>query len=75
MTASSPVTADDLVNGLIFYANETPWNVVHNQAQNRYEISDGVDLLNSVEVSQDGLTISFGNFGGGPTFTSFTFNE
>lgn len=76
MTASSPVTADDLVNGLVFYSGETPWNIVHNQGLNRYEISDGVDLLNSVEVSQDGLTISFGSFtGGGPTFDRFTFNE
>lgn len=75
MTASSPITADVLVDNLIFYAGETPWNVWHYQAANRYVITDGVDYLNSVEVSQDGLTISFGNFGGGPTFTSFTFGE
>lgn len=76
MTASSPVTEDDLVNGLVFYSNDSPWYIVHNQAQNRYEISDGADNLNRVLLSEDGLTISFGSFtGGGPTFTSFTFGE
>lgn len=75
MTASSPVTADDLVNGLIFYANESPWNVVHNESMNRYELSDGTDNLNAVLLSEDGLTISFGSFtSGGAIFTGFTFN-
>lgn len=76
MTASSPVTMEDLVNGLKFTdQREGEWGVVL-QGEN-YFIDDGEDSFNKVSLSSDGLTISFsGEFGsGGPTFTGFTFSE
>lgn len=74
MTASSPITADDLVDNLILYSDTTEWKVRHNEAQNRYGLTDGTHIGNSVEVSEDGLTVSFGSTVSDPTFTGFTFN-
>jgi hypothetical protein len=71
MTASSPITWQDLVDGLIFTDSDGgEWGVDEN-----YHINNGDDDFNSVEVSSDGLTITFGSWSeGGPTFASFTFN-
>lgn len=74
MTASSPVTMADLVNGLKFNDSEgDDWTIM--QASSRYELTNGVDGMNYVELSSDGLTITFGNnVSQGPQFTGFTWN-
>lgn len=74
MTASSPVTMEDLVNGLIFTGNQGgEYGIALNSGE--YKIVDGSDGFNPVTISSDGLTITFGNWsGGGPVFASFTFN-
>lgn len=71
MTASSPVTLQDLVDGLIITDSDGgEWGVDEN-----YHLSNGDDNFNSVSVNSDGLTITFGSWSeGGPTFTEFTFN-
>lgn len=75
MTASSPVTADDLVNGLKFNdSNSGVWNIV-DRGSGFYYLVLGDDTLNSVQISANGLTITFGSVSEGPTFTGFTFNE
>lgn len=76
MTASSPVTLEDLVNGLILHTtNEGEnWRVWHNVSENRYELKYDSESMNEVMLSSDGLTVTFGSVGGGPTFASFTFN-
>lgn len=73
MTASSPVTMEDLVNGLVFTdENGSDWSVVLKGGD--YKIGDSADTFNTVSISSDGLTISFGSTDGGPNFASFTFN-
>lgn len=74
MTASSPVTMEDLVNGLILTdTNGDDWRVVLKGGN--YEISDSNESFNTVSISSDGLTITFGSWSShGPIFASFTFN-
>lgn len=74
MTASSPVTMQDLVDGLIFTDNGgTEWGIVLDGSN--YVIGDSADKFNPISISSDGLTITFGDYStGGPTFTRFTFN-
>ena len=74
MTASSPVTMEDLVNGLIITdSNGNEWNVEFFDQD--YKLTSGSDAFNVVRLSSDGLTITFGAYSGsGPTFTGFTFN-
>lgn len=75
MTASSPVTMEDLVSGLIFVTSTgVECRVEFNDGEYRLQ-ADG-DQFNTVSISSNGLTIAFGgDFPGGPTFASFTFNE
>ena len=74
MTASSPVTMADLVDGLIFTTSTgVECRVELNGGE--YHIKAEDDRYNTVSISSDGLTITFGgDLPGGPTFTSFTFN-
>lgn len=74
MTASSPVTMEDLVNGLKFITGNTEEAAIV-ETSGQYKLSIGSDEFNTVSLSSDGLTISFsGELGGGPNFTGFTFN-
>lgn len=76
MTASSPVTMQDLVDGLKFTdVDGNKWRVVKGYGGVGYNITfDGSDLMNAVNLSSDGLTVTFGDYSSSPTFTSFTFN-
>lgn len=76
MTASSPVTLDDLINGLILNSdNNEEWRVIKNSITNECYLSYNSDDMNQVTISSDGLTISFSSgIDEGPTFTGFTFN-
>lgn len=72
MTASSPVTMEDLVNGLIFTTDSgVEWPVVETY-YSHFLYNDS--RMNEVTLSSDGLTITFGEVPSGPTFTGFTFN-
>jgi hypothetical protein len=75
MTASSPVTMEDLVNGLILKGSDGYDGIVV-LIDEDYKLVFDIDAYNTVSVSSDGLTITFGSFSGsaGPTFTGFTFN-
>lgn len=74
MTASSPVTMDDLVEGLVFNASDqSEWRVQDTGGE--YCLINDSERMNFVDISSDGLTITFSEgpeFG--PTFTGFTFN-
>ena len=74
MTASSPITMDDLVNGLVFIQNNgNEWRVQDTGAE--YCLVNGSDRMNIVDISSDGLTIRFSDGPSqGPNFTGFTFN-
>lgn len=73
MTASSPISMDDLVSGLKFRTQD---NVVFGVrfVNGAYHLYDGTDEMNPVSLSADGLTITFGEVVAGPTMVSFTFN-
>ena len=73
MTANSPVTMADLVDGLILNTTDSSeCRVVSNG--DIYELKIDNEAFNSVSISSDGLTVTFSSVGGGPTFASFTFN-
>lgn len=74
MTASSPVTMGDLVAGLVFKdSDQLEWRVM-DTGEEYYLVYD-TDQMNLVDLSSDGLTITFsGGPENGPTFVSFTFN-
>lgn len=76
MTASAPISMDDLVNGLVFIQNGTiEWHVVLDTSTNLYHLSNGSQTENEVQLSSDGLTITFGSsINHGQPFTGFTFN-
>lgn len=75
MAASSPVTMEDLISGLIFITSTGVESRVEFVSGEYCLIAEG-DQFNTVSISSDGLTITFGgDFPGGPTFASFTFNE
>lgn len=75
MTASTPVTMGDLINGLKFYTGSSDgFGIVERSGQ--YFIYIDPDEMNSVSLSSDGLTITFGGeVPSGLIYTSFTFNE
>lgn len=74
MTASSPVTMDDLIDGLKFIDSQSRvWDIV-NRGGDLYYIAYDDDSLNSVQLSSDGLTITFGSDSNNNTLTGFTFN-
>lgn len=74
MTASSPVTMEDLVNGLkIIDSQSQVWDIVE-RGDDMYYIGLEDESLNSVQLSSDGLTITFGSESNDYTFTGFTFN-
>lgn len=73
MRASSPVTMEDLVNGLKFNTGATDTEIV--ERSGRYFIYLNPDELNSVSLSSDGLTITFGEGIGGVSFTGFTYED
>lgn len=73
MTASSPVTMEDLVNGLKFHTSSTECNIVESSGQ--YFIFVDPDNLNSVSLSSDGLTITFGEGENVVEFTGFTYED
>lgn len=74
MTASSPVTKDDLVEGLKFTsAGGGEYDVV--LVDEDCYIGNTSYMYNKVSISSNGLTITFGNYSGSQiTFTEFTFN-
>lgn len=74
MTASSPVTMEDLLNGLKFiYYNGVEFSVVLNDGY--YKLVSGNETFNTVNISSDGLTITFGEYNApSAEFTGFTFN-
>lgn len=74
MTASSPVTMEDLVNGLVLTESSgAGCRIV--LMEGSYKIAVGSRGFNTVSISSDGLTVTFGSWSeGGPTFTGFTFN-
>lgn len=74
MTASSPVTMEDLVNGLKFsYYNGVEFSVVLDDGY--YKLGSDNETFNTVNISSDGLTITFGVYSApGAEFTGFTFN-
>ena len=74
MTASSPLTYDDLVNNLTFHTETESWIVWHDETQDNYALKHNEDVMNKITISSDGLTITFGT-GAGPTYTGFTFEE
>ena len=76
MTASSPVTMQDLMNGLhlISAGGSTYYIVLQDK---NYYLTDGAELQNTVSLSSDGLTITFGGEVGDPDipkYARFTFN-
>lgn len=74
MTASSPVTMQDLVDGLkLTDTDRNEWRVVLGYGGGYNITFDGSDLMNAVILSSNGLTVSFGDYSGGPTIASFTF--
>lgn len=74
MTASSPITANDLVNGLKFIDSQSQvWSII-NRGTDLYYIALEDESLNTVQLSSDGLTITFGSDSNDYTFTGFTFN-
>lgn len=75
MTANSPVTMQDLVNGLKFTDTDgDEWSVKLGDGGVYRIINDANDQMNAVSISSNGLTVSFGEYSGGPTYTGFTFN-
>lgn len=76
MTASSPVTMEDLVKGLIFIVDGGEYcGIALNGSAYNITSKESADPFNPVTISSDGLTITFGNWSeGGPTFSGFTFN-
>lgn len=74
MTASSPITMGDLVNGLKLTTSDgSELGIILKDGV--YKIGSGEDSFNTVSISSDGLTITFGEISSpGPEFTSFTFN-
>lgn len=75
MTASSPITLNDLVDGFKFIdTDENEWGIQLEGGE--YIISDGVDVQDVVSLSSDGITISFTSRYAVtiPTFARFTFN-
>lgn len=72
MAASSPVTMADLVSGLTFTMENGQICSIELVAGD-YKITDGTDGFNTVSISSDGLTVTFGSISSGPTLTSFTF--
>lgn len=74
MTASSPITTDDLRH-IKFYIGEKFYWVQHEDGV--YSLYDGAYSANPLNLSSDGLTITFGDggeYGSELSFTSFTFN-
>lgn len=76
MTASAPISMNDLVNGLVLIQNgTTEWHVVLDTSTNLYHLSNVSETENEVQLSSDGLTITFGSSTThGLPFTGFTFN-
>lgn len=76
MTASSPVTMEDLIHGLnLISAGGSKYYIL--TEDKKYYLTDGAENQNTVSLSSDGLTITFGGEVGDPDipkYTRFTFN-
>ena len=72
MTANSPVTMDELVNGLKF-STGTNYDVSIVKYSGRYVLYRDSFHYNPVSLSSDGLTITFGDIDGGPDLLGFIF--
>ena len=75
MTASLPVTAQDLIDKLKFQAKDTG-DIAVIQSGSSLVLNGGDGDLNEVTLSADGKTITFGNYSvtGVPNLTGFTYN-
>lgn len=73
MTANKPVTPDDIIDKLIFVSTNLGIYPVK-EIRGELVLSDTADSYNPLEISSDGLTITFAYYDSDITWARFEYN-